>query len=154
MLQYFYLAQEHNAVPGQGSHSDRPIQSPAHFTLAHSASHIHFVRWELFSVITSAGLLYWIFGPSHLKGLCHDSAHVWALTVAICFWNNWKRVRCTQGNLHNSRFIVREVGVVFVRFYICPWFNSTFTLIQQRYKEHSSWTTSLKIARTIVSTFW
>ena len=42
-----------------------------------------------------------------LKGLCHDSADVWALTVGDCFWTNRKRVRCTQGNLHNSRFIVR-----------------------------------------------
>ena len=34
---------------------------------------------------------------TQLKGLCHDNAHV-------------KRVRCTQGNLHNSKFIVREAG--------------------------------------------
>ena len=54
----------------------------------------------------------------YLKGLCHDSAHVWDLTVADCFWTNRKRVRRTQGNLHNSRFIVREAGVVFVRLYI------------------------------------
>ena len=49
---------------------------------------------------------------------CHDShvqCHVWALTVADCFGTNWK-VRCTQGNWHNSRFIVREAGVFFVRF--------------------------------------
>ena len=46
-----------------------------------------------------------------LKGLCHDSAHVWAVTVADCLWTNRKRVRCTRGNLHNSRFIVREAGV-------------------------------------------
>ena len=46
-----------------------------------------------------------------LKGLCHDSAHVWAVTVANCLWTNRKRVRCTRGNLHNSRFIVREAGV-------------------------------------------
>ena len=46
-----------------------------------------------------------------LKGLCHDSAHVWAVTVADCLWTNRKWVRCMRGNLHNSRFIVREAGV-------------------------------------------
>ena len=61
------------------------------------------------------------FNPGlNLKGLCHDGAHVWALTVADCFWTNRKRVRWMQGNLHDSRFIVREEGVVFVQFYISP----------------------------------
>ena len=49
--------------------------------------------------------------PFLLKGLCHDCAHVWAVTVADCLWTNWKQVSCTWGNLHNLRFIVREVGV-------------------------------------------
>ena len=48
---------------------------------------------------------------SGLKGLCRDCAHVWAVTVADCLWTNRKRVSCTRGNLHNLRFIVREVGV-------------------------------------------
>ena len=61
-----------------------------------------------------------LFFNNGLKGLCYDSVHVWALTVAECFWTNRKRVRCTQGNLHNSRFIVREAGVIFARFYISP----------------------------------
>ena len=37
-----------------------------------------------------------------LKGLVHDNAHVWVLTVADCFSTNRKRVRCTQVNLQNS----------------------------------------------------
>ena len=49
--------------------------------------------------------------PALLKGLCHDSAHVWAVTVADCLWTKRKRVRCTRENLHNLRFIVREAGV-------------------------------------------
>ena len=32
---------------------------------------------------------------SPLKGLVHDNAHVWVLTVADCFSTNRKRVRCT-----------------------------------------------------------
>ena len=40
-----------------------------------------------------------------LKGLVHDNAHVWVLTVADCFPTNRKRVRCTQVNLQNSRAI-------------------------------------------------
>ena len=40
------------------------------------------------------GLINW--DSCRLKGLCHDSAHVWALTVADCFWTNRKRVRCTK----------------------------------------------------------
>ena len=66
------------------------------------------------------------YGPSLLKGLCHDSAHVWALTVADCFLTNRKRVRCTPGNLHNSRFIVCEERVVFVRFQISHIYSLVF----------------------------
>ena len=56
-------------------------------------------------------------GPK-LKGLCHDSAHVWAVTVADCLWTNRKRVRCKRGNLHCSRS--GSLPNVYVRFYISP----------------------------------
>ena len=45
-----------------------------------------------------------------LKGLVHDNAHVWVLTVADCFSSNRKRIRCMQVNLQNSNslFATRE----------------------------------------------
>ena len=43
-----------------------------------------------------------LFTGTHLKGLVHDNAHVWVLTVADCFSTNRKRVRYTQVNLQNS----------------------------------------------------
>ena len=52
------------------------------------------------------------------------------------FLNPRKRVRCTQGNLHNSRFIVRDAGVVYVRFYKSPyfifilWYSSDIYMLQ------------------------
>ena len=72
LWEWSVLPKNTTQCPGQGSNSDRPIQSPAHLPLAHGASHIHFVRWELFSVITSAGLLYWILGPSHFNARIDD----------------------------------------------------------------------------------
>ena len=68
-----------------------------------------------------------------LKGPCHDSAHVWAVTVADCLWTNRKRVRCTRGNLHNLRFIVREAGVfrTFMFDFIYPHNSYLFSGIPQ-----------------------
>ena len=37
-----------------------------------------------------------------IKGLCHDTAHVWVVTGADCFETNRNRIRGTQGYLHNS----------------------------------------------------
>ena len=63
-----------------------------------------------------------------LKGLCHNSAHVWTVTVAHCLWTNRKRVRCTRGNLHNLRFIICEAGVfwTFLFDFIYPYNSCLF----------------------------
>ena len=68
-----------------------------------------------------------------LKGLCHDSAHAWAVTVADCLWTNRKRVTCTRGNLHNSRFIAREARVfrTFLFDFIYPHNSYLFSGIPQ-----------------------
>ena len=68
-----------------------------------------------------------------LKGLCHDSAHAWAVTVADCLWTNRKRVTCTRGNLHNSIFIVREARVfrTFLFDFIYPHNSYLFSGIPQ-----------------------
>ena len=68
-----------------------------------------------------------------LKGLCHDSGHVWAATVAHYLWTNRKRVRCTRGNLNNLRFIIREAGLfrTFLFDFIYPHNSSLFSGIPQ-----------------------
>ena len=68
-----------------------------------------------------------------LKGLSHDSAHMWAATVAHCLWTNRKRVRCTRGNLHDLRFIIREAGVfrTFLFDFIYPHNSCLFSGIPQ-----------------------
>ena len=68
-----------------------------------------------------------------LKGLCHDSVHAWAVTVADCLWTNRKLVTCTRGNLHNSRFIVREARVfrTFLFDFIYPHNSYLFSGIPQ-----------------------
>ena len=67
------------------------------------------------------------------KGLCHDSAHVWAVTVTDCLWTNRNRVRCKRGNLHNLRLIVREAGVfeTFMFYFIHPHNSYLFSGIPQ-----------------------
>ena len=70
-----------------------------------------------------------------LKGLVHDNAHVWVLTVADCFSTNRERVRCTQVQFTKFKLIVRDARVfpgIWVDF-IYPHNSSLFFATPQTY---------------------
>ena len=67
------------------------------------------------------------------RGLVHDNAHVWVLTVADCLSSNRKRVRCTQINVQNSNtlFATREYfrasGLIYIFLYVAADKNKIYS---------------------------